>query len=206
MSRVVSVTLFILVFALVSVGLYVRYAQGESMPYSGGFTVEIDTDIGVGSGFYIGDGYVITANHVVEGVETGKIITDMGAFRAFTVMWRNEDLDIALILVDEPINLTSIDIDCSPPDNEAVVMHGLPHGIDFVAIPASIGTREYRDVPAAGGEVKWKVLVLVSTEASPGMSGGPVVDRDGNVVAVIVGGGDGSSVAVPAQEVCKLLP
>lgn len=206
MKRIIAIYLVAAFVFLAGVVGFAYYAQGETLPYAGGYTVQVRIGNATGSGFHIGDGYIVTANHVVDTGDTGKIYTDMGGFREFTVMWRNEDLDIALLLVNEPINIDVVEFDCAPPSRQHVVMHGLPGGLDFLEISGFIGSHTFNDVKAQGAPVVWKVLVLISSKARPGMSGGPVVDEDGEVVGVIVGGGDADSVAVPAEEVCKLLP
>ena len=200
-----GIPLFVVVFALALGAFYLRYAHG-AMPYSGGFTVKVDVGEAVGSAFYIGEGYFITAAHVVEGHDTGKVITDLGAFRGFTVMWRDEELDIALLKVDTDINLDEVELSCEAPERGAVTIYGLPLGFDFMAMSGTISQEKLFDVKMRGKDVKWKVLVVVSTAVVPGMSGGPVINADGYVVAVIVATGDQLGFAVPAKEVCDLLP
>lgn len=203
--KIKHLALFALVFFLAAAGLYVRYAHGDSLPHAGGYTVKVEVPEAVGSAFHIGDGYFITASHVVGDNDKAKIITDMGAFRTVTVMWRDKELDIALLKVDDEINLDEVELSCAPPERGAVTIYGLPHGFDFMAMSATISQEELHDIGIKGGG-KWRVLVIVSVDVVPGMSGGPVVNSDGYVVAVIVGTNDQLGFAVPSGEVCKLLP
>lgn len=141
--------------------------------------------IATGSGFVADDGLVITNAHVVAGVRQPVIIDGNGRHSA-TVIGFDENLDIAILransLAGEPLD---IEINVVPNSTPGVVL-GYPGGGDFTASPASIldsfvatGRNIYNQ-----GQTEREVY-SVKAAIEPGNSGGPVVDKEGRVIAVV---------------------
>lgn len=167
--------------------------------------VRIELAQGHGSGFYIGDGYVVTAAHVVAGEASIKVRTESGEARSAKVVVF-DDLDDLAILRVNPVGvaLGTAALDCRPPVvGEEVYTRGNPTILDFV--------NTYGRVAGPPREVaSWRTVWIADMTILPGNSGGPVFDSDHEVIGVAVGmlvvAGAPVSVAivVPATTVCRL--
>jgi hypothetical protein len=81
---------------------------------------------------------------------------------------------------------------------------GLPYGTDFVEVKGSVGVYEIPNV------LNWKHVVIFMGAVIPGMSGGPVFNEDGEIIAIIVGlAGNPETgrlgLVVPANRICQEL-
>lgn len=208
---------YLIVVAIVIGGALWYQASAEERPYAGMFLVEINApDSTVGSGVYIGEGYILTANHVVmddndKQHDVVKILTTRGATRDATVMMSNSDLDIALLKVTEEINLGVAELDCRRvKEPEAITAYGVPHGLDFVAESGFLSPTIFKDVPITGSHKFWKFVSFISADVAGGMSGGPIISEDGKILGIIVarlGDNDfGDGLAVPSIKICELFP
>jgi S1-C subfamily serine protease len=156
-----------------------------------------------GSAFVLstdGSGSALVTNfHVVRGVwDAGVrrvVLRAEGSSFNATIVEVEPEADIAIVKVDA--DLPSLRPDVSPLRvGESVLALGSPSGFG--------GTASTGIVSAVRGR-----YVQFSAPLSPGSSGGPVLDGDGNVVAVatrkVVGRGvEGLSFAVPIDRVCRL--
>jgi S1-C subfamily serine protease len=81
---------------------------------------------------------------------------------------------------------------------EPVLLAGHPAGSSFVAVEA----RVYAYAPAADWGVPGRTVMLIDPGTSAGFSGGPVLDRTGNVVGMLAGvdATTGLTLAIPADE------
>lgn len=187
---------------LTACSLPARHAPADAM-------VKIMTDGGHGSGFHIGGGYLITANHVVMKADTVSLKTSLGGQAKAEVLWTNKAHDIALLRVEGPLDLAVAPLSCRVPDvGEDIMAKGNPASDEFITVWGKI----------AGGERAfgpWRSVVVTDIATVPGQSGGPVLDSSGNVIGVTVGVltapiGFGVSLvgvgyAVPGKAVCDLL-
>src|SRR3989344_3210469 len=120
-------------------------------------TVYIETDRGVGSGMLIdSDGYILTNAHVVSGVSAAKIKLSNGSLFSAEVTFGNSDNVV---------------------QGEDVFTLGYPFGLEG-------------DVSFKEGTISRKVIdddityLETSAEIHPGNSGGPLVNKYGEVVGV----------------------
>jgi serine protease Do len=158
-----------------------------------------------GSGVYIGGGLVVTAAHVVDEFETIEVVTNRNETSPAVVTmvdWRN---DIAVLRLRETPSLAEAQLSCAPS----------PIGMTVSAI----GNPMEQDFATANGRIAgealpfgvWASVMLLRLTVAPGDSGGPVLDRDGNVVGIVVGqiGEYGVvsqlALAVPSIVPCQLL-
>lgn len=164
---------------------------------------------GHGSGFHIGDGYIITATHVVKDADKLQLKTSLGGTAEAEVLWANKAYDIALLRLTGPVNLETAPLSCRVPEvGETIVAKGNPAADEFVTVWGRIAGREREFGP-------WRSVVVTDIAVVPGQSGGPVLDSSGNVIGVTVGVltapiGFGVSLvgvgyAVPGKAVCDLL-
>jgi S1-C subfamily serine protease len=163
------------------------------------FTIE--TSEGFGSGWAAWtEGsftYLITAKHVVTS-EFGADITTVKVRqknRSWTGSVEKTDSvnDLAVVrvqgLIATPLWQTA-QLDISPLVGDELVVVGSPYGLEGT-VTTGIVSRVSYDV------------IQTDAAANPGNSGGPAVDRQGNVVGVVVsGGGENLNFAVPIQRAC----
>lgn len=166
------------------------------------FTVE--TDFGLGSGFLAwrdGSGsYLLTANHVVAGQLTGDVtVSRKGASWSAEISAVDPKHDLAVIRLNaKPAGARPLwqEPRTKPPRaGDQLLLLGSPYGL-YGTVTTGIVSR----VTARA--------IQTDAAANPGNSGGPALDRNGNVVGVLVaGGGENINFAVPIRLACaKLRP
>lgn len=137
--------------------------------------------LGGGTGWVIGDGYVLTNSHVVQHSDTLKVETYDGRKGTAKRIGYHEDLapDIALVKTD------FTDLPKLPTKSRDVLEQGQP--LITVGHPMSVGEWVISIGRHNGYEpgINW-LLSTVVTES--GNSGGPLVTLNGNVVGCIHGG------------------
>jgi serine protease Do len=179
---------------------------------------------GLGSGFYIGDGLVLTNNHVVEvqdeqragryrPMDEIKVITDEtapGGAREFSakVLGNDPKSDVALLKI-EGKDLGSLKA-ASLGDSDAievgdyVVAIGEPFGLQATVTSGIISAKERSQFGGAYSD-------YLQTDASinPGNSGGPLFNLKGEVVgmnAAIISGANTIGFAIPVNVIKQILP
>lgn len=157
------------------------------------------TDAGeiLGTGFIISsDGKIATNLHVVETLKSGGVQLASGdKFDSFSILVFDSRKDIAIIKIpgfDLPTvalgNSNSVQV------GEPVLAVGSPLGLQGTVTTGVVSS--LRDDPAGGG---FKVL---QTDASvnPGNSGGPLVNRQAQVIGIVtfkIRGGENLNFAIP---------
>ena len=143
--------------------------------------------MGFGSGFVIdSDGHVVTNNHVVQRADRVRISFQDGASVPAEILGSNPANDLALLKV--PAEAVS-DIDPVPFGDSARVFPGQlaiaigsPFGMDgSVTVGVISGTGRTLD-----SEISRPISGVLQTDAliSPGNSGGPLLNRQGEVVGI----------------------
>lgn len=157
--------------------------------------------LGLGSGFRISGGRLVTNAHVVAGASRVEIFDDTGALLGIA---RSADMlsttvDLAILPSVGPrapyLSLARV----SPAVGEQVIVIGAPEGLTntvsdgIVSAQRKIGARQ---------------LLQISAPISPGSSGGPVLNTRGEVVGVsvaILREGQNLNFAVPVSDVMALV-
>lgn len=138
-----------------------------------------------GSGFVAGDNVVVTNAHVVAGVKQPFVLDQRGKHGANVVLF-NPDLDIA-ILRAENLAGKPLPIDVLPAKNNTpTVVLGYPSGAGFTAKPGVIldsFKAQGRNIHNQGQTVR--EVYSVKTDITHGNSGGPMIDKDGEVIGVV---------------------
>jgi S1-C subfamily serine protease len=151
----------------------------------------------LGTGFIISsDGKIATNLHVVEGLKNGGVQLASGEkFDSFSVLAFDARKDIAIIKIpgfDLPTvalgNSNNVQV------GEPVLAVGSPLGLQGTVTTGVVSS--LRDDPTGGG---FKVL---QTDASvnPGNSGGPLVNREAEVIGIVtfkIRGGENLNFAIP---------
>jgi S1-C subfamily serine protease len=140
-----------------------------------------------GTGFVVAPNRVMSNAHVVAGSDSVTIEVDGDTYDAGVVSY-DPEADISILDVPNlPSQPLSFAEGAAPTGTDAIVM-GYPGGGDFVATPARIreiielnGPDIYRT-----GTVTREVYTIRGT-VRQGNSGGPMIDRAGNVLGVVFG-------------------
>ncbi|MBL8926255.1 MAG: trypsin-like peptidase domain-containing protein [Pseudonocardia sp.] len=147
----------------------------------GGGTVET----GLGSGVVVNAaGSVLTALHVVDGADRIRVEFADGTRAAATVTAARPEHDIAVLAVDRlPEVVVPAVLAGPPPVGDAVYAVGNPLGL-HASLTAGVVSAVDRTIsaprgPALGGLIQFDAAV------NPGNSGGPLLNRDGQVVGIV---------------------
>ena len=160
-----------------------------------------------GSGFIVSEHLIVTARHVVEGVEDFEITLDDGNKVNATRAISSKDYDIGFIWVDEPMSASlkfgSI-TECQL--GETLIAIGSPFGItNFNSVTQGILSAVQRDFDSgytAGWG--WSTLFQTDTNGEGGNSGCPLFNVKGEVIGVLVGGmSNGIIYCVPSDVFAK---
>jgi serine protease Do len=154
-----------------------------------------------GSGFFISpDGYVVTANHVVDGAEDIKVITKDGAELKATVVGRDGWTDLAVLKVEgRNFPYVSFETSYKPRVGDWVVAVGNPFDLNTTAT-AGIISAYNREIDSSS----LNDYMQIDAPINKGNSGGPTFDVYGRVVGVNSaiytpsGGSVGIGFAIPA--------
>jgi serine protease Do len=136
----------------------------------------------LGTGFVISsDGYIVTNNHVVEGVDSIKVAFEDGRELDATIIGRDPKTDIALIKVESNEKLFALPLGDS--DNlrpgEWVIAIGNPFGLGHT-VTAGIVSAKHRVI----GQGSYDDYIQTDAAINPGNSGGPLLNLRGEVVGI----------------------
>jgi S1-C subfamily serine protease len=156
----------------------------EVEPYAGVLealenTVVVTDGMGHGSGIILQDGYVLTAAHCIH---NGMIVREPnGTEYPVEEVYVNEDYDVAVMSVP------GITGSCVLAGELELITHVWLIGAPLD--PALQGTITEGYLVHLDRDVfDWEDAVQISAISAPGNSGGPVVDDDGRVIGLLVGG------------------
>jgi serine protease Do len=143
-----------------------------------------------GTGFIVSkDGYVLTNNHVVEGMDRIEVhLTDRRTFKA-RIIGRDPTTDVAVIKIDgTSLPAVTIGDDGTTRVGEWVLAIGNPLGLDFT-VTAGIVSAKGRSSERQLQELNrtlYAIQDFIQTDAAinPGNSGGPLVNARGEVIGI----------------------
>lgn len=138
--------------------------------------VYISTKTSAGSGMiFSADGYVLTNAHVVKGVNDVSISISTGETLYGAVVGRDENADLAVIKLNTTKPLLAVDFGDSSKveQGDEVFTFGFPFGIEG-------------DVSFKEGTISRRIegYFETSAEIHPGNSGGPLINRYGQVIGI----------------------
>ena len=164
-----------------------------------------------GSGVHIGNGFILTAGHVTDGLTNINVLLSDGSTAVGEVLWTNSPevggYDVSLVYVPG-LKAEASPLSCAPTHTgEDVSIIGNPGPLTFLETWGKVSG------PITAGQwYVWKSLVALDIVSAPGVSGGPVFDAGGEVVGILVSGliieGRGNyaySMMVPGTAICHLL-
>ncbi|QAA80343.1 serine protease [Aequorivita sp. H23M31] len=157
--------------------------------------------LSLGSGFIIDEGKVITNLHVIEDANYGYV-TISGESRKFKIegyLAVDKINDLVLLSVPTLIE-TAIEINENSPEiGEKIYAIGNPKGLSGTISEGIISGIRTIDKTE---------LIQITAPISPGSSGGPVINNDGQLIGVSVGtldSGQNLNFAIPTKYVSKLI-
>lgn len=211
LRRIVSPRAFLvalfLVIAATSAAAYALLPP-PNLPATESATVKIELENGHGSGVHIGDGFIVTAAHVVGDAKEVQLKAKGGALRKADILWVNKANDIALLRTSSD-GLGAAKLACRVVKaGDPIVAYGNPVQIEFVAAYGKIAGDPRETGP-------WKSVYVTDITTVMGQSGGGTFAENGDLIGIAVGvmaapvGFSGSLVGygyvVPSTAVCELL-
>lgn len=155
-----------------------------------------------GSGFFIAVDRVVTNRHVIDNAIRAEVHSHTGAvYPVKGVLAVDAEADIALLRVEAPANqVRPLPLDrTSPQEGESIVVIGNPFGLEGSVTNGIVSA--VRDIPTFGR------IIQITAAISPGSSGSPVVNMQGQVIGVAtlqVTGGQSVNFAIPSERISQL--
>ena len=155
-----------------------------------------------GSGFFIDTDRVVTNRHVIDNAYRAEIHSYNGSiYPVKGVVAVDAEGDIALLKVDTPPNQVRPLLlgRTSPQEGESVVVIGNPFGLEGSVTNGIVSA--VRDIPTFGR------IIQITAPISPGSSGSPVVNMQGQVIGVAtlqITGGQSINFAIPSERISQL--
>ncbi len=174
---------FLILFTFISVDVYAQKNTTEvyrSAKESVVLIVAYDA-LGIpsslGSGFYFEKNKIATNYHVIE--KASKIVFKHIGSKSFHTVTKvssySKNLDLAILSVEKPGGPLKIRDNSTVDIGEKVIAIGNPRGLE--------GSVSEGIISATRGEGRLKYF-QITTPISPGSSGGPLFDENGNVIGV----------------------
>jgi S1-C subfamily serine protease len=147
-----------------------------------------DDDEGVGSGVIVNDGGdILTALHVVAGATTIRVTFADGTQSSAQVLVKQPENDIAVIRASKPPSQVAPAILGNPSamriGDEAFAV-GNPLGL-YGSMSAGVISGLDRSFTPSGSRQRLKGLIQIDAAVNPGNSGGPLLNRDGEVIGIV---------------------
>ena len=141
-------------------------------------------DTRLGSGVVINAaGAVLTALHVVDGATRIQLAFADGTSAGATVLVTKPESDIAVLAPDRLPDLVVPAVMAGPPPvGDAVYAVGNPLGLTH-SLTAGVVSATDRSIPTGRGELSG--LIQFDAAVNPGNSGGPLLNRAGQVVGIV---------------------
>ena len=155
-----------------------------------------------GSGFFIDYDRVVTNRHVIDNAHRAEVHSYTGnVYPVKGVIAVDAEGDLALLRVEAPPNqVRHLALDrTSPQEGESVVVIGNPFGLEGSVSNGIVSA--VRDIPTFGR------IIQITAPISPGSSGSPVVNMQGQVIGVAtlqITGGQSVNFAIPSERISQL--
>lgn len=145
---------------------------------------------GLGSGVVVSaQGEILTANHVVEGATEITVTYFDGTQSAAQIVSATPETDIAVLLPDQlsPMVVPAVlgNPNALRVGDEAFAF-GNPFGI-YGSMSSGVVSGFNRSFQAVGSDIRIDGLIQMDTAVNPGNSGGPLLNRYGHVVGIVIG-------------------
>ena len=163
----------------------------------------VTDSISQGSGFFINEGGdVITNYHVIKGSNKIEVMTSDGKkYPVKDTLATDVDSDLFLASVDIPQNMVHpIKISSEIPEiGEDIIIIGCPEGLSQTMTRGIISSVRYLE--------NYGTVIQIDAAISPGSSGSPVINKEGEVIGVATFNREGQNLnfAISSQQVSNLI-
>jgi hypothetical protein len=139
--------------------------------------VSLRTEAGSGSGFFLSPDTIITNEHVVAGHSTVTVRSHDGVERSGRVVVRQPSVDLATVKLSPPIPQQALPVGR---------LTDVRVGQEVLAIGSPLGIENTVTRGIVSGIRRVGTVTLLQTDAAvnPGNSGGPLLNRQGEVVGI----------------------
>ena len=149
---------------------------------------EDDTELGVGTGVVITNtGVILTSLHVVAGAERVTVVFADGYETNAEIVTAQPENDLAVLqaeVIPEGLAPATMASSASLNVGDEVVAVGTPFGIGN-SVSAGVVSGLGRSYTSEEGESFLQNLIQFDAAANPGNSGGPLLNRRGEVVGIV---------------------
>ncbi len=144
--------------------------------------VQINTELGLGSGVIFDDGLIITNNHVIENATRLTVRLSDGRSLAAEVIGSDPRTDIAVVSIGTGHGTVSAELalDGELEVGQYTVAIGSPFDLQQT-VTSGIVSAVNRPVYNGAG---WNAMVQTDAAINPGNSGGALADRQGRVIGI----------------------
>ena len=144
--------------------------------------VFIETDVGRGSGFFVGTNQVVTCYHIIAGASSGQVATKSKYFNIVRVTEYNSQWDLAILRVEEDQSSrhfgkspSSVSIGKMPSEGEKVYIIGSARGGELLS-----GSGQISNSNDVCGQHEFNIIA----KTDPGCNGAPVLNQNGEVIGI----------------------
>lgn len=184
-----------------------QIAADPQVLHAGGSVVRVlSTACGLGiegSGWVVQPNLIVTNAHVIAGADDTTVTTQSGVELDATPVYYEPEDDLALLRVDA--ELPPLPIASGDHDGGAAAVLGYPENGPYTVTPARIGeTRETLSEDSYGRGPIDRTITALGGDVRSGNSGGPLLDKGGEVVGTVFAAttsGPAGGFAVPVGEV-----
>ncbi|MCW5908160.1 MAG: trypsin-like peptidase domain-containing protein [Chitinophagales bacterium] len=175
----------------------------DALSYTVAITVQ-DKDhqtLGLGSGFIVENGVIVTNLHVIEGAKYAFVNLRKEKYNVDGYLAIDNKNDLALLAVPLlPQRIKPVEIDTTMPNvGSKIFSVGNPHGLDGTFAEGNVSAvRDYNG----------RELIQITAPISPGSSGGPILNFRGALTGIAVGGifeGQNLNFSIPSKYLKQLL-
>jgi S1-C subfamily serine protease len=186
-------------------------AADPAILHAGGSVVRVlSTACGLGiegSGWAVQPNLIVTNAHVIAGADDTTVTTQSGVELDATAVYYQPEDDLALLRVDS--KLPTLPITTSRPVGAEAAVLGYPENGPYTVTPARIGeTRTTVSEDSYGRGPIERTITALGGDVRSGNSGGPLLEREGQVVGVVFAAttsGPTGGFAVPSDEVLEAI-
>ena len=141
--------------------------------------VTISTDISSATGFAVSnDGYIITNAHVVDSVSYIEVTSYDGLTYGAQLVGKDDVSDLALLKVDSSFNSLELADSDNVQIGEKVIAIGNPLGLSFTVTEGIVSAVDRE------GQNGLNAYVQTDVTLNPGNSGGPLINKNGQVIGI----------------------